>query len=64
MAEPRRYRHGVRAVGPLAIAVGAFGVLARGAGMGWFAPIVMPMTTFAGSARFAAAGPVLTRAVL
>jgi 4-azaleucine resistance transporter AzlC len=52
------YRHGVRAVAPLAIAVGgfgiSFGVLARNAGMGVVAPIVMSMTTFAGSAQFAA----------
>jgi 4-azaleucine resistance transporter AzlC len=52
------YRHGVRAVAPLAIAVGgfgiSFGVLARNAGMGIVAPIVMSMTTFAGSAQFAA----------
>lgn len=43
---------------PLAIAVGAFGVsfgvLARAAGMGSLAPVVMSMTTFAGSAQFAA----------
>jgi 4-azaleucine resistance transporter AzlC len=55
----RTYRHGIRAVVPLAIAVVAFGVsfgvLARAAGMGWFAPIVMSATTFAGSAQFAAA---------
>jgi 4-azaleucine resistance transporter AzlC len=52
------YRHGVRAVAPLAVAVGgfgiSFGVLARNAGMGIVAPIVMSMTTFAGSAQFAA----------
>src|SRR5262245_52602473 len=54
----RGYREGVRAVVPLAIAVGAFGisfgVLARAAGMGAVAPVVMSMTTFAGSAQFAA----------
>jgi 4-azaleucine resistance transporter AzlC len=48
----------VRSVGPLAIAVFAFGlafgVLARGTGMGAIAPIVMSLTTFAGSAQFAA----------
>ena len=58
MAETRGYREGVRAVVPLAIAVGAFGVsfgvLARAAGMGGLAPIVMSITTFAGSAQFAA----------
>lgn len=44
---------------PLAIAVAgfgiSFGVLARAAGFGWIAPIVMSATTFAGSAQFAAA---------
>jgi 4-azaleucine resistance transporter AzlC len=61
-AEPRSergYRHGVRSVVPLAIAVFAFGiafgVLARGIGMGTVAPIVMSLTTFAGSAQFATA---------
>jgi 4-azaleucine resistance transporter AzlC len=60
-AEPRPergYRDGVRSVGPLAIAVFAFGlafgVLARGTGMGAIAPIAMSLTTFAGSAQFAA----------
>jgi 4-azaleucine resistance transporter AzlC len=42
----------------LAVAVAAFGVsfglLARTAGWGWLAPIVMSGTTFAGSAQFAA----------
>jgi 4-azaleucine resistance transporter AzlC len=33
----------------------SFGVLAEAAGMGTWAPIVMSMTTFAGSAQFAAA---------
>jgi 4-azaleucine resistance transporter AzlC len=55
----RTHRDGVRAVAPLAIAVVGFGisygVLARAAGMGVLAPIVMSMTTFAGSAQFAAA---------
>jgi branched chain amino acid efflux pump len=55
---PKTYRHGVRAVAPLAVAVGgfgiSFGVLARAAGMGTVAPVVMSMTTFAGSAQFAA----------
>jgi 4-azaleucine resistance transporter AzlC len=58
MDEPRSYRHGARAVAPLAVAVGGFGIsfglLARTAGMGWLAPIVMSATTFAGSAQFAA----------
>jgi 4-azaleucine resistance transporter AzlC len=46
-------------VAPIAIAVLAFGltygVLARAAGMGAIAPVVMSATTFAGSAQFAAA---------
>ncbi len=54
----RRYRHGARAVVPLAVAVAgfgvSFGVLARSAGMGTIAPIVMSAVTFAGSAQFAA----------
>lgn len=59
MADERSYRHGVRAVLPLAVAVFGFGVsygvLAETARMGSFAPIVMSATTFAGSAQFAAA---------
>ncbi len=59
MGSWRRYRTGVRAAAPLAVAVGAFGisygVLAREAGMGWLAPLVMSATTFAGSAQFAVA---------
>jgi 4-azaleucine resistance transporter AzlC len=55
----RTYRDGVRSVAPLTIAVFAFGitfgVLARDAGMGSLAPLVMSATTFAGSAQFAAA---------
>ncbi|HSL10135.1 MAG TPA: AzlC family ABC transporter permease [Actinomycetota bacterium] len=54
----RTARDGIRSVAPLAIAVFAFGVafgvLARGTGMGAIAPIVMSLTTFAGSAQFAA----------
>ena len=50
---------GMRAVAPLAIAVlafgASFGILARDAGMGIAAPIVMSATTFAGSAQFAVA---------
>jgi branched chain amino acid efflux pump len=50
---------GAAAVAPIAIAVAAFGasfgILAREAGMGVAAPIVMSVTTFAGSAQFAAA---------
>lgn len=56
--EAKRYRDGARAVAPLAVAVIGFGisygVLARSAGFGWLAPIVMSTTTFAGSAQFAA----------
>lgn len=59
MSEDRGYRHGVRAVLPLAVAVFGFGisygVLALASGMGSVAPVVMSMTTFAGSAQFAAA---------
>jgi len=53
------YREGARLVGPISIAVFAFGVtfgvLARAAGMGVAAPLVMSATTFAGSAQFAVA---------
>ena len=56
---PSGYRAGVRAVVPLTVAVLAFGlsygVLARAAGMGPVAPVVMSATTFAGSAQFAVA---------
>jgi 4-azaleucine resistance transporter AzlC len=56
--ESKGYRHGARAVAPLAVAVVGFGVsygvLSRAAGFGWLAPIVMSATTFAGSAQFAA----------
>jgi len=55
-AEPR-YRDGARLVLPIALAVVAFGVsfgvLARTAGLGRVAPIVLSATTFAGSAQFA-----------
>jgi 4-azaleucine resistance transporter AzlC len=54
-----RYRTGVGVAVPFAVAVGAFGisfgVLAREAGMGSLAPVVMSITTFAGSAQFAVA---------
>src|ERR687888_1100982 len=54
-----RLRDGVRRALPIGIAVLLFGVsfglLARTAGMGRVAPIVMSATTFAGSAQFAAA---------
>ena len=53
-----RLRDGARRSVPIGIAVLAFGVsfgvLARTAGMGVWAPIVMSATTFAGSAQFAA----------
>ena len=46
-------------IAPIAVAAFAFalsfGVLARTAGMGWVAPLVMSATTFAGSAQFAVA---------
>src|SRR5918994_6340650 len=52
-------RAGARAIAPLMPAVVAFGVsygvLARAAGMGAVAPVVMSATTFAGSAQFAVA---------
>jgi 4-azaleucine resistance transporter AzlC len=54
-----RYLEGARAIAPIGIAAFvfgiSFGVLARTAGMGWPAPIVMSATTFAGSAQFAVA---------
>jgi branched chain amino acid efflux pump len=54
-----RLRDGARRAGPIGLAVAAFGVsyglLARTAGMGRIAPIVMSATTFAGSAQFAVA---------
>jgi predicted branched-subunit amino acid permease len=59
MPQSSRYRDGVAAALPLAVAVlpfgMSFGVLARSAGMGRLAPVVMSATTFAGSAQFAAA---------
>ena len=52
------YRRGARAVAPLAIAIGAlgvvFGYLARDAGLSREAAVVMSATTFAGSPQFAA----------
>jgi 4-azaleucine resistance transporter AzlC len=54
-----RYLEGARAIAPIGVAAFAFalsfGVLARTAGMGWIAPLVMSATTFAGSAQFAVA---------
>ena len=58
--EPRpvTYLDGVRAAAPIGVAALAFGVsygvLARSAGWGRVAPVVMSLTTFAGSAQFAA----------
>jgi 4-azaleucine resistance transporter AzlC len=53
-----RYLEGARAIAPIGVAAGAFGlsfgVLARTAGLGWAAPLVMSATTFAGSGQFAA----------
>ena len=50
---------GAQAAAPLAVAVigfaVSFGIVARAAGMGWWAPLAMSATTFAGSAQFAAA---------
>jgi predicted branched-subunit amino acid permease len=63
---------GARAVAPLALAIGAFGitfgVLAREAGFGPVSAVVFSATTFAGSAQFAAtslvsAGGTLTAAI-
>ena len=54
----RTYLDGVRAAAPIGVAALAFGVsfgvLARSADMGRVAPILMSVTTFAGSAQFAA----------
>jgi 4-azaleucine resistance transporter AzlC len=64
---------GARSAAPIAIAAAlfgaSFGVLARDAGMGIVPPIVMSLTTFAGSAQFAVAsvlesGGALTAAIL
>ena len=52
-----RYRDGVRAAIAVAATVwffgASFGLLARAAGMGTLAPLVLSATTFAGSAQFA-----------
>ncbi len=54
-----RLRDGARAVAPIAVGSflfsASFGVLAAAAGMGVWAAVVMSLTTFAGSAQFAAA---------
>src|ERR671916_3133038 len=56
---PARRRDGVRAALPLALAPilfgASFGLLAREAGLGGVAAVVMSATTFGGSAQFAAA---------
>ena len=57
-AEESRYRDGARAAAPIAVAAFlfglSFGLLARSAGMGAVAAVLMSATTFAGSAQFAA----------
>ncbi len=54
-----RFLEGARMIAPVAVAAFlfalSFGVLARAAGMGLAAPLVMSATTFAGSAQFAVA---------
>jgi branched chain amino acid efflux pump len=62
LVRPRRrsaMAAGARAAAPIGIASAifgiSFGILARDAGMGVIAPIVFSLTTFAGSAQFAAA---------
>jgi 4-azaleucine resistance transporter AzlC len=56
-ASAPRYRDGVRVAVPVAATVwffgASFGLLARSAGMGALAPLVMSATTFAGSAQIA-----------
>jgi 4-azaleucine resistance transporter AzlC len=56
--ERASYREGVRAVFAIAATVwffgASFGLVARAAGWGILAPFVMSLTTFAGSAQFAA----------
>ena len=56
-ASSSRYRDGLRAAVAVAATVwffgASFGLVARGAGMGVLAPLVMSATTFAGSAQFA-----------
>jgi 4-azaleucine resistance transporter AzlC len=57
-----RYLEGAMMIAPVGVAAVAFslsfGVLARAAGMGWVAPMVMSATTFAGSAQFAVASVI------
>jgi len=58
VVERASYRKGARAVFAIAATVwffgASFGLLARAAGWGVLAPFVMSLTTFAGSAQFAA----------
>ena len=58
MSAPAVHRDGLRTVLAIAATVwffgASFGLVARAAGMGSLAPIVMSATTFAGSAQFAA----------
>jgi len=60
--ETGSYQQGVREAAPLAVAVlgfgVSFGVLARAADFGTLAPVVMSLTTFGGSAQFAAVSVV------
>lgn len=59
MTGPSRIRDGMRVAAPYGLAAAAigisYGVLARAAGMGSLAPVVMSATTFAGSAQVAVA---------
>ena len=60
----RETAQAVAAVAVAALAFGvSFGVLARAAGMGALAPVVMSATTFAGSAQFAATSVLETGSV-
>ena len=56
-ATPASYRDGLRVAAAIAATVwffgASFGLVARAAGMGVLAPIVLSATTFAGSAQFA-----------
>jgi 4-azaleucine resistance transporter AzlC len=62
--EAASYRNEMRAVLAIAATVwffgASFGLLARSAGLGVLAPLVMSATTFAGSAQFAAASIIGT----
>lgn len=58
-AQPTGLAHGARAALPICVAVAAFGVsfgvVAREAGFGVVAPLIMSLTTFTGASQFAAA---------